>query len=188
MKVLYYSKKPEMKTSPDHYFGESGVICFAYKNGVILYAKPYKDGHYIFANDKVIGESLVNSSHMTHSNLVSHYANATNRTEDKKTWIRGRTNPSHTKANFWGDISEKELLNNILLLRKYHILKRQPSYELGLVSKEGGSKRVKINVPENIHITPIYTHHAIRKNIYRKLGLENKIKKLLNKLYESLWK
>jgi hypothetical protein len=186
MKTIYTSKKPELKTSPDHYFGKPNVVAFAFKDGKLLYSAPEGKDSKVFLNGKVIDVAKENFTHMIHRQLVSQYNKVTNSEENKETWVRGRTDSTRTKINLWGHYQEKELANILNYLQKYDILKPKNSYEVGLVSKQGGSEIYEIVPGEYAPEVQVKPHTEIRKGIYAKLGLESKLKKLLNILREGL--
>ena len=188
MKILYHSDKPELKTSPDHYFGLPNVVTFAYRNGNLLYSDK-KDGKgFVFLDGKPLAiVKDIPVRQMTHSNLMRYYNEAIGSTEEKEHWRRGRTNSSRTRINLWGNLNTPEIQDMLHALKKWHILSDQPEYKVGLVSKEQGSK---IYAFEPAQRTPaqISPHKEIRKKIYRRLGIESRLRNFLKKLYETLQK
>jgi len=186
MEVTYSSVKPELKTSPDHYFGESNVVCFAYKNGKVLWADQHDKQNFLFDNGKPIIkiEAGISPQHVTHSNLIRHYNMATKANETKEGWSRGRTDSTRTKFNLWGSYEEKEISRIVGALKREKILKPAKTYEIGTASRSGS----KVYALETVWTTGISPHEAIRKRIYKKLGLESKLQRFINTLRESLFK
>lgn len=186
MEVTYSSTKPELKTSPDHYFGEPNVVCFAYKKGNLLWADQHKNQNFLFYNGKPIIkiEKGIPSRQVTHSNLIRHYNMATNSNEEKENWTRGRADTTRTKLNLWGSYTEGEISRIVRALKSENILKPAKTYEVGTASRSGS----KVYALETVWVAPISPHEAIRKHIYKKLGLESKLRKFLNILREALSK
>jgi len=186
MKTLYTSQKPLLKTSPDHYFGLLGVVCFAYKENQLLYAKGLKsDETGVFQNKKLLQKiDQQNPETIYHSQLFKIYNEVTGKKENKENWTRGRTSPEKDAINLWGDVSQDEIQSILAALRNSNILvyKLSNLYEVGTVSKKG-SKVYEVEAKEpSVQTTD---HKIIRKHIYQKLGLES-IQKFFSLLRESL--
>jgi len=186
VKAIYRSEKPELKTSPDHYFGLPNVVAFSYKSGNLLYADKDKYKTTLFLNGKAIDNiKEVSAKRVTHSNLMKHYNDATKSSENKESWIRGRTNSARTQINLWGQ-HDSDVIETILqALGKNDLLSKQDEYKVGTISKEGGSNIYEVE-PAKTPEVQIKPHKEIRQKLYRKLGLESKIKKFIKILRETI--
>jgi len=186
MKAIYSSEKPELKTSPDHYFGLPNVVAFSYKSGNLLYADKDKNKTTLFLNGKAIANiAEVLSKRVTHSNMMKHYNDAMKSNEDKANWIRGRTNSARTQINLWGQPDSNVIEAILRALGKNDVLNKQDEYKVGTISKTGGSNIYEVE-PAKAPEVQIKPHKEIRKRLYKKLGLESKIKKFIKILRESL--
>ena len=101
--LIYCIAKPSLKTSPDHFFGNPNVICFAFRKGEFLYADKDENKNLVFLNESKLIETTVEPRQMHHSNMFSHYKRATGKDTNKKDWIRGRTGEDGKSLNIWND-------------------------------------------------------------------------------------
>ena len=186
-----HSDKPSLSSSPDTFFGKPGNITFALRKGHLVWSKDnelYVDGKKVM--DLPEGYK---SDKMFHRNLMKLYGEITGadeyenaKKEDLDKLIRGRTSPDRTTFNLWGTPSPEIIKNIIKQVVRYGIIKKQDEYKVSTTGRRGTYTYI-FPSDEVFGSTFISPHQAIRKKLYRQLGLESKkLFKALSALLEYL--
>jgi len=143
-------EKPHLRTSPDHFFGKKNALCFAYKDGDLMYATWAHDNTFVYLNDRPLVEIPdINPDHVYHTKMFQYYSRITGILTNKYEWIRGRIVNEGEFVNFWGHIEISEITAVFSVLLKYSVLNQKDIYVVGTTAKTG-SKLYQISFMKQI--------------------------------------